>query len=542
MTNAVIYARYSTEMQSQGHSIEGQILACKNYAKKHKLKIVKIYTDEAITGQIKNRAAFQGILKDARLGKFEAVIVHALSRTTRFQDLFDYYLFKNDLKKCNVVIHSTTENILDEDVGELIEFISVWQSKNDIIKISQNVMRTMLYNASLAKFNGGVPPLGLSVNKDNEYIINEEEAKIIRHIFDLYIKGYGYTAIARKLKLFNYKNRQGGYVTRSAIREYLTNKKYIGTYEYNRVPKRDKYGSRNNHASKREEDIVVIENAFPAIINKTTWDKAQKIFNSGGRSVYNSIKRKDVYLLSGIVKCGCCGSAYSGRYVKLRDIFYYTCGSQKNVSLKCNNSSVQRDVLENSIFEYLNYLCSDKMQIELCKWYKKNYNILMSELDNSLDILIKRKKELQEQLELFVMKLLEFDSDTIRNKINQLENDISEIDNYIFEEKKTAEKYEGVKLDKFIQYLNIIKNIKDLSREEQKFIMHHFIKQITINPTENKSIKIIEIKSTLAEQLGLTDESECFTLSGAEGSTPTKGKQIPDFILCKKIIYAKPRY
>ena len=84
MKKAVIYARYSSDMQRK-ESIDEQVRACKYYAQQSgQYEITGIYSDEAVSGRhTKHRAGFNQLMQDARQHKFDAVIVWELSRFSR---------------------------------------------------------------------------------------------------------------------------------------------------------------------------------------------------------------------------------------------------------------------------------------------------------------------------------------------------------------------------------------------------------------------------------------------------------------------------
>lgn len=525
MINAIIYARYSTEMQSQGHSIEGQILACQKYAEKNNFNVVDIYIDEATTGQSANRNAYQRIIADAKKGIFQAVIVHALSRTTRFQDLFNYYWFKNELNNHNITIHSTTENIQDKEVGELIEFISIWQAKNDIKKIVHNVMRSLTYNASLGKFNGGRAPLGYSIDAENNYQICESEAIIIRLIFSWFAGGMGYTAIADKLMRQGFQNKDGKPISRSSIREILLNKKYIGIYEYNRTPKRDKNGKRNYHARKDMEEIIVKEGVIPAIVEESLWRAAQSKIISN-KHTRPASRTGDSYLLSGLVICGECGSSFAGKHSMPRDIYYYECLSRKNVRLNCKNHSIQRNKLEEAVLCYMEMLSAESTKNAIKKWLDKNFDYINGGAKEHISELTKNYNKLKKQLDGYIDKLLDFDSETLRNKIRALELQVQRVKL----EKDAAETQFAVfSTDRFgtlLAYLDDIKDIRAFDKARQKCCIKNIINKIIITPSEGKS-KEVTIISKVSQILGI--DPDCVTRRGAESPTHRRVTQITEW-------------
>lgn len=518
MNKAVIYARYSTEMQADGKSIEGQILACKEWAQKNNFEIVKIYKDEAISGQSKDRAAFRQIVKDSEKGIFSAVIVHALTRASRFQDLFDYYSWKNALAENNVEIYSATENIQNEEIGDLIEFLSLWQSKKEIVNTRKNVMRTMILNAKDAKFNGGTAPLGYNIDNNNHYIINEYEANIIRLIFDMYVnQEKGYLTIADELNSYGYKTKFGRSFGKNSIREILRNKKYVGIYEYNKTPSRDKNGSRNSHHSKDESDIVVVYDAIPPIIDKEIFDKAQKRIKSRKDKVTN--QAIEPYLISGLLYCGNCGSAFSGHHIAAREANYYECIGYKNKKGSCRNKAIQRDFIENHVLNYLKNLNTEKTKKEIAEWFQNEFKQITKNFTDVENQLKTQKRILEIENEKLIDKLLDFDTEAIRNRIIANEKSINQINLELENTKLLKDSQKNITLKKLYSKLRLLENVENLSREKQKELVKMFIKKITLTTNEQGYREIVIFSRIFEIGLNTGDTAICFTLDGAGGRT-----------------------
>lgn len=81
--NAVIYARYSSERQTE-QSIEGQLRECREFAEREHIHIVDVYIDRAVSGRsTEHRNAFQNMIADSAKKQFQAVIVYKLDRFAR---------------------------------------------------------------------------------------------------------------------------------------------------------------------------------------------------------------------------------------------------------------------------------------------------------------------------------------------------------------------------------------------------------------------------------------------------------------------------
>ena len=99
MKTAVIYARYSSERQTE-QSIEGQLTVCHEYAKRNDILVLDTYIDRAMTGTNDNRASFQQMIKDSANKDFEYVLVYKLDRFSR--DKYATAIHKKTLKNNGV--------------------------------------------------------------------------------------------------------------------------------------------------------------------------------------------------------------------------------------------------------------------------------------------------------------------------------------------------------------------------------------------------------------------------------------------------------
>ena len=118
MKTAVIYARYSSERQTE-QSIDGQLRVCREYAERNDLLITDEYIDRAMTGTNDNRKAFQQMLKDSNKKSFDLVLVYKLDRFSR--NKYETAMHKKTLRDNGVKLVSATENIPDTPEGIILE-------------------------------------------------------------------------------------------------------------------------------------------------------------------------------------------------------------------------------------------------------------------------------------------------------------------------------------------------------------------------------------------------------------------------------------
>ena len=188
MRKVAIYARVSTEHEAQLSALDNQVQYYDEIISKHSDWIVyKRYIDEGITGtSIKKRKNFMKMIEDAKNGYFDLIITREVSRFAR--NTVDTLQVTRELKKIGVEVYFTEDNIWtfkDED-GELKLTIMATLAQNESKKISQRVKA----GQKISFLNGVIYGTGNVLGYDKvgkEMIINEEQAKTVKYIFDSFI-------------------------------------------------------------------------------------------------------------------------------------------------------------------------------------------------------------------------------------------------------------------------------------------------------------------------------------------------------------------
>lgn len=321
MKRAVIYARFSSENQHQ-ESIEAQVAECTAYCQHQNYIIVKTYVDEALSGtESTKRKSYNAMLADARKGIFDVVIFHKIDRNARNE--IDYYRFKQQIILLGLTYEYAAQPINSTPEGQFMEAVMVGQAAFYSRNLSKEMKAKLKPYAAQSQFLGGTPPYGYKI-VDKQYVINEEEAPAIRLIFREFLAGRSYVHILDQLAAGNYHTRSGRLFGKNSLHDILRNQKYCGTYMYNRVAKRPN-GSRNNHAAP-SENTIINRGSIPAIISEEDFAMAQQVLNAR-RKKQGMFKAKHEYLLSGLMRCGECGSSYTGRVQSShgKKYFYYIC-------------------------------------------------------------------------------------------------------------------------------------------------------------------------------------------------------------------------
>ena len=337
--NVVIYARYSSHSQTE-QSIEGQLKVCYEYAESHNYTIVGEYIDRAQSGKFDNRAEFQRMISDSEKHTFEGVLVYQLDRFAR--NRYDSAINKAKLKKNGVRVMSAKENISDDASGILIEGVLESMAEYYSVELAQKINRGMSLNAEKCLSNGSNPGLGYKVNKDRTFSVDEEEASIVREIYERYASGETKAEIVKDLQRRKVKTSIGNEFTYNSLSHLLKNKRYIGIYIY-----------------KGEEK----PGGMPRIMDDDLFYRVQALMNKN-KSAPARTRGENEYLLTTKLFCGHCKEmmvGYGGTGKSGKQYHYYNCkNARKN---KCDKKVVGKEYIENRVIEVcLQMLTEDKIR------------------------------------------------------------------------------------------------------------------------------------------------------------------------------------
>lgn len=299
------YARVSTDHEEQLNSLENQVMYFENYIKSQtNWEFAPGYVDEGISGtSVKKRDHFLKMVNDAKKGLFHLILTKEISRFSR--NTVDSIKYTQELLSYGVGVYFLNDNINTfETDSELRLTIMSSIAQDEIRKLSERIR--FGYKRSIEK---GVVPgnnnfYGYKKNKGKLEIV-EEEAELIRLIFNEYAKGKRGTA---KLGHFLYNeynivSKTNKPLAGTVIARIIRNPKYKGYFCAHKETTVD-YHSKKRIRFKKDEWIVYKDNeACPSIVSEELWDKCNEILNKNA-SNYKCQTRTDMrYALSGKIKC-----------------------------------------------------------------------------------------------------------------------------------------------------------------------------------------------------------------------------------------------
>lgn len=286
MLRVCAYCRVSTDKNDQLNSAENQYRFFKEYIEKNpEWELVEVFSDYGLSGTTtKNRTEFNRMIESALSGEIDLIITKEVSRFAR--NTVDALSFTRLLKSHNVGVFFLTDNIntLNSD-GELRLALLSTIAQEESRKTSQRV----IFGQTQSMKRGVVFGNGLYGYKLNKGIltINEEQAKTVKKIFELYTKqNLTPTEIAKRLNKTDSK-----FWHSETIRKMLKNEKYCGDLVCRKQITTDYL---NHTRVKNDNPKITIKNHHPRIISRSTFQKAQKLINT------------KKYFLSGKIKCEEC--------------------------------------------------------------------------------------------------------------------------------------------------------------------------------------------------------------------------------------------
>lgn len=436
--NAICYYRYSSDAQ-RDTSIEQQRDAARDYAKARGYHIIKEYEDHAISGTRDDRPQFQLMLYEVEKLRPAYLILWKTDRLSR--DRIDSVLAKKKLRECGVKIAYVAESIPDDDEATQILMESIYEAMaaSFIVSHRKNVMRGLKYNADNALYNGR-KILGYVGKPDEKYEIDDDTAPIVRRIFKEYAEGVPMQQICNGLNEAGLRSNRGNKFTVNSLHRILTNRAYIGEYNFGEVR---------------------IPDGMPRLISDDLFQTAQVKLEANKRGGKGAVKKIhpeiaiEDYWLTGKIYCGLCGGTLQGVSGTSRRgglYYYYSCKNHRKHA--CTLKNQRKDLMEMIVLYTLDDLPQDPaLRILIAE---RCYACHMSQNDDNgaYEASIKSKlKEVEDKLANLV-KALEAGifNNTTAERMNVLENQKSMLSDALLAE-QNRQKYD-LKLNDILRFLD----------------------------------------------------------------------------------------
>lgn len=476
---AVIYARYSSDNQRE-ESIDAQIRAIKEFAQHNGYHVIKEYVDEALSAKTDNRPQFLQMITDSKSKQFEVVICHKLDRFAR--NRYDSAFYKKILKENGVKLVSVLENFDDSPESIILESVLEGMAEYYSANLAREVKKGLKENALDCRHTGGKPPFGYDVDKTKHYIINNDEATAVKEIFERVNRKDTVGSIVKWLNANGYRTKYGTLFSTNSINAIIRNEKYKGTYIYGKNKRVKENGITKDLPS---NDVVRIENGIPRIVTDELWIAANNLYDKRIHVAGGQAKSKEVYLLSGLIKCGLCGGSMCGNKVRSgrnKDLrVTYQCNTRKTKKT-CNAKEIRKDLVEDVVLNTLEKVLAEDSINKILDYIESKYSEQKREipslLKQSRTELTKVDSQLNNVLDLVMNG---YSTPTVLEKVKTLEikkQDLASRVSYY----ENLESSKTINRSFLYNYLRQYSCVKSKSLELQKKAINVFIRKVIVYP------------------------------------------------------------
>lgn len=357
-----IYVRVSTDEQAKkGYSLDDQRQSCRNKLISLGLFEIQEYTDDGYSGEFLERPGLEKLRNNLAAGLIKNICIYDPDRLSR--NLTNQLILADEIEKSNCQLYFVTGDYDASPEGRLFFSMKGAVAAYEKAKIRERTIRGKRGKANKGKIVINCHPFGFDWDKDNSmYIINEREAEIVKLIYDMYLTHkWGARTIALELARLGFTGRKNRPLSLSTINRILSKEMYCGIHHLFKQSVRKTGQNTREIKNNPQETWIPIE--IPAIVDRTTWQKAQKQMQLNKKLAKRNTKRD--YLLRGLLYCALCGrsmTAYArpGRRKNStgKIYHYYSCISKESNSYalsgqRCNCRRIPVEELENEVWQTL---------------------------------------------------------------------------------------------------------------------------------------------------------------------------------------------
>lgn len=429
---AALYARVSTAKQEEQETIDSQVEEIKKRIQEDEniLPSENIFADDGWTGEMLQRPGLDAMRDAAMAGAFQVLYVYdrgRLSRVFAYQEIILEEIINSDIQF--ITLHDIKAETPEERVLQAMQGVF---HEYERVKIVERMRRGKLYKARNGILINGHSLYGYTYVKKTDiepakYIINEEQARIVRMIFDW----VGNERISIKeviRRLYDQgippRKRKSEFWTTGPLLRLLQCESYIEGYVYfnksescvaKKPIKHIKYKKIKRTSKKPRPREEWIPFQVPTILeDKSLFDRVQKILDLNKR--FAPKNRKHEYLLTGLVFCDC-GNRRAGDGQNKHGHFYYRCTERiynfPSLERKCQIPGVNAVVVDGMVWlELMKFVKNPKLlkrKIEEVLMERKNKTVYRQEYQRLERLILKIQEEEERYAKAYGTGTVEFE-------------------------------------------------------------------------------------------------------------------------------------
>jgi len=498
---AALYARVSTEDQAKNYSIPSQLEAMQKFATGKGFEATTEFIDEGISGAVLDRPALSELRECVRQRAVDVVIAYDPDRLSR--KLVHLMVLADEFERQGVQLHFVTQSMGQSPEDKMLFGMKGLFAEYERTKLLERTTRGKLRKAKQdGKQPGGRPLYGYRL-VDGKHEIYEEEAKIVRMIFDWLVKdGFTLYACQKRLNKLGIPSPAGRkFWTRAAVYRILSNEAYAGCWHYNKRCERD-----GKDVTRIREEWVSIP--IPAIIPRDTFEQVQVRFDKNRAFALRNTRKE--YLLSGLLVCSKCGQKYTGWTSRGRA--YYRCRSKRGDVLPepCPSSCVRADKIEPLVWETVSRLLSQPQLIidQVKKGEHKPLGHIETNLDRVRHALARKKIEADRMLDAY--KIGAVGLHTLKQKMDEIRSEEAELNSERLRLETELLKAEAQELneEKLLEFCrNLPDTLASLAFADRRQVLREVVDKIIVDGDEVTIYGIIPVPDEKVEDASIESHS-----------------------------------
>lgn len=376
MKQAAAYCRLELGKAGQQKQIRDFFETC---AKQENTELIELYADETKNSpHTKNKTQFLRLCADAEAGRFQLLFIRdAIPAAQCIADFTDK-LRKIEQQGIQLVFIGkdgrTTQAGNTDFILDMLSELS--ESKSD--QRSQRIRQGKKINAQ----NGKVPNFIFGYDKPQKDMfhltINEEQAQVVRQVFDWYVKeGIGANKIAKRLNAQNITTKRGNAWSQVAVCRMLANEIYTGKIISGKQTVVDTKTNQRQKTEKQDQTVTLRPEL--RIISDQQFKQANQLLKSRKNAFHPEQKQEQKHIFSTLIKCKCCGSSFRRQVRKYKNEYVrWVCtGRNANGADTCpNETAINEDELVAAIRDYFTSLLNARSNVTrmIEREYEKQYN------------------------------------------------------------------------------------------------------------------------------------------------------------------------